>query len=138
MQTFLPYPSFERSAKVLDRQRLGKQRVETMQILKALSGEYSKGWVNHPATKMWRGHEEYLIKYGVAICDEWTGRGYKDTCREKIISLGKNFSKSVYPKWMGNREFHKSHKSNLTRKDEKHYKKFWPSVPSDLEYVWPE
>jgi len=28
MQTFLPYPDFARSAAVLDRQRLGKQRLE--------------------------------------------------------------------------------------------------------------
>ena len=34
MQTFLPYPDFARSAAVLDRQRLGKQRVEVLQILK--------------------------------------------------------------------------------------------------------
>ena len=38
MQTFLPYPSFEESAKVLDWRRLGKQRVEGMQIINAISG----------------------------------------------------------------------------------------------------
>ena len=36
MQTFLPYPDFERSAKVLDNKRLGKQRVEVLQILNVL------------------------------------------------------------------------------------------------------
>ena len=36
MQTFMPYPSFSRSASVLDRQRLCKQRVESLQILDAL------------------------------------------------------------------------------------------------------
>lgn len=30
MQTFLPYPDFVESASVLDRQRLGKQRVEVI------------------------------------------------------------------------------------------------------------
>ena len=39
MQTFLPYASFEESAKVLDRQRLGKQRVECLQIFNALAGD---------------------------------------------------------------------------------------------------
>lgn len=33
MITFLPYPDFEKSAKVLDWRRLGKQRPETKQIL---------------------------------------------------------------------------------------------------------
>lgn len=37
MQTFLPYPDFAESASVLDRQRLGKQRVETLQVMKALT-----------------------------------------------------------------------------------------------------
>lgn len=37
MQTFLPYEDFEQTASVLDRQRLGKQRVETLQLLKALT-----------------------------------------------------------------------------------------------------
>ena len=36
MQTFLPYKSFEESAKVLDWRRLGKQRVEGMQIINAI------------------------------------------------------------------------------------------------------
>ena len=36
MQTFLPFPDFVASARSLDRLRLGKQRVETLQILNAL------------------------------------------------------------------------------------------------------
>jgi hypothetical protein len=38
LQTFLPYPDFAESAAVLDRMRLGKQRVETLQIAQALWG----------------------------------------------------------------------------------------------------
>jgi Pyrimidine dimer DNA glycosylase len=36
MQTFLPYPDFVACARVLDSRRLGKQRVEALQILRAL------------------------------------------------------------------------------------------------------
>ena len=36
MQTFLPYESFEDTAKVLDYRRLGKQRVEGMQIINTI------------------------------------------------------------------------------------------------------
>lgn len=36
MQTFLPYPDYARSARVLDNKRLGKQRVESKQILQVL------------------------------------------------------------------------------------------------------
>ena len=83
MQTFLPYPSFAQSAKCLDSRRLGKQRVETLQLLKALT-EPAYGWQNHPATRMWRGYVPALASYGVTICNEWLSRGYRDTCRDKI------------------------------------------------------
>ena len=59
MQTFLPYKSFRKTALCLDNKRLGKQRVETLQILRALTGYYNQSgaWLNHPAVKMWRGYE---------------------------------------------------------------------------------
>jgi hypothetical protein len=57
MQTFLPYYSFEESAKCLDYRRLGKQRVEVYQIINILEGKNkTNGWVNHPAVKMWIGY----------------------------------------------------------------------------------
>ena len=136
MQTFLPYPSFKRSAKVLDRQRLGKQRVEAYQILLALKGKKS-GWINHPAVKMWKGHENSLAIYGIAVCEEWTGRGYKDTCREKISFLFDAKKKTIHPEWIGKRKFHASHKSNLIRKDRKHYGKHFGKISGKLPYAWP-
>ena len=36
MQTFLPYKDIQKSVKCLDYRRLGKQRVEAMQILKQI------------------------------------------------------------------------------------------------------
>ena len=47
MQTFLAYSSYERSAQVLDDRRLGKQRVECLQILNALK----KGPISCPICK---------------------------------------------------------------------------------------
>lgn len=132
MQTFLPYPDFHESAKVLDMRRLGKQRVETLQILKG-------SWPNHPASRMWKGHMRALAEYGVAICDAWRSRGYRDTCREKILDLAKNYpeNESELPSWIGDEEFHRSHQSNLLRKSESYYRKYFPQVPSDLPYIWP-
>lgn len=140
MQTFLPYESFERSASVLDRQRLGKQRVEGLQIIRALSG-LTKGWVNHPATKMWRGHEWVLSRYTITMCNEWLRRGYKDTCIDKILLLADEHGSAwgdSKPEWLGMRELHVSHRSNLLRKDPVHYGPLFPSIPDNLEYVWPE
>jgi len=137
MQTFLPYPDFRKSAECLDRQRLGKQRVEVMQILKALHD--GGGWSSHPAVKMWRGHEQVLICYGHEICDEWISRGYKDTCKGKILQFRTEFASCTIfaPDWLHTQAFHASHRSNLLRKDPEHYGQFgWTESP-DLEYVWP-
>lgn len=142
MQTFLPYASFEASAKVLDRARLGKQRVEVLQLLnsiKAVAEEKTvKGWVNHPCRKMWQDHVNALVVYGLAVCAEWVSRGYKDTCFAKIEAFYDATKNTDLPAFIGNSEFHKSHKSNLLRKDEKHYRLFWHKTPSTLEYIWPK
>lgn len=138
MQTFLPYEDFLSSAACLDRQRLGKQRVECLQILRTLVGE-SKGWAQHPAVKMWRGHEVSLVDYAMCVCNEWTSRGYKDTCRDKILALGQKIPDltSRRPSWLGWPSFHRSHQSNLLRKDPVHYSNYFKDVPDDLDYVWP-
>lgn len=135
MQTFLPDPSFALSARYLDRQRLGKQRVEVLQLLRALHGE-TKGWANHPAAKMWRGYEQILVQYGISVCGEWIGRGYTDTCLPKIAAYEREVAR-VAPPWLGNFAFHEAHRSNLVRKLPEHYRPLFPGVPDDLPYVWP-
>lgn len=136
MQTFLPLPDFAKSARCLDRQRLGKQRVEVLQILKALLIPNS-GWRNHPATKMWRGYEGSLALYGMEVCFEWRRRGYADTCFAKIDSLFPDGFAAPPPPWLGDHEFHSSHRSNLLRKNFDWYSKFGWTEPIDLPYVWP-
>ena len=138
MQTFLPYSSYEKSAQVLDMRRLGKQRVETLQILNALT-DPNYGWQSHPAVNMWRGYEYELIEYGIAICNEWIARGYKDTCLGKIAEKIDNIPEDNVesPPWIGSMDLHRSHQSNLLRKDPVYYNQFFENVPDDLEYVWP-
>jgi len=139
MQTFLPYESFTESAKVLDMKRLGKQRVETMQIMNAILTP-GHGWKNHPAVKMWRPYLPVLWDYQQAICNEWTSRGYKDTCLEKsraLIAGQENIESNGIPKWLGNRDFHLSHQSNLVRKLPEYYGPLFPDISGDLPYIWP-
>lgn len=138
MQTFVPFPDVYECARVLDRLRLGKQRVEVLQLLKAL-GE-GGGWSKHPAAAMWRGHERALAWYGLAICREWTlVRGYNDTCRGKIADLVCEHQWPVtgWPSWWGDDAVHASHRSNLLRKDPDWYGQFGWTEPHDLGYVWP-
>lgn len=135
MQTFVPYPDMVLSATVLDYRRLGKQRVETYQILRANLG-ITSGWSTHPASRMWASSTSGLIAYGVAMCDEWISRGYKDTTKAKILELGIPDIDDV-PSWWGDGVVHSSHRSNLLRKDVAHYSQFgWTDDPS-ADYVWP-
>ena len=139
MQTFLPYADFKLSARCLDRARLGKQRVECMQIARAIVGE-SGGWKNHPATKMWADHLPALCSYWRAIVDEWKSRGYIDNTHKELERIESEYCvdrlASNMPVWLGNEEFHTSHKSNLIRKKPEHYGMYF-SIDDNLPYVWP-
>lgn len=134
MQTFLPLPDFADAVATLDDKRLGKQRVECLQILKALH-DSTYGWQNHPAVKMWRGHEQALVRYSVETCHAWIARGFKDTCLEKIETFADG-TPSPTPPWV-TQTLCLSHQSNLVRKLPDHYKRHFPDVPPCLPYFWP-
>lgn len=139
MQTFLPYPSFEKSAKCLDYRRLGKQRIEAWQIYLALT-EKNYGWKNHPAVKMWSKYEEALLHYGLSICSEWRNRGFKDSMWIKFYREAfkrANWRPLKLPEFVGDQMFHASHRSNLLRKNYKYYKQFKWKEPRNLPYYWP-
>jgi len=133
MQTFLPYDDFIHSVQVLDYRRLGKQRVETFQVLNVLLERTdTRGWRNHPVTRMWRGYEESLKLYQNITILEWIGRGYKNNMKMEDVDA----NQLVFPEWFGNTDFHRSHRSNLLRKNFNYYSEFFDE-PTDLEYVWP-
>ena len=134
MQTFVPETtSFTSIAQVLDRQRLNKQALEGWQILMTLleldpqgNHRVPKGWVNHPAVKMWRGHEMALYL--------------------RAVQLGIITEASSNPYWISNQEQFKeiasSHRVALLNKDYEWYSQFgWPEdrgyKPETYEYIWP-
>ena len=135
VNTFLPYADFKETAKSLDYRRLGKQRVEAWQILRANLG-VTDGWRNHPAAQMWRGHEGALAQYTLTICDEWISRGYRDNLKPQILELIETFKLTFEKKpwWIGIQEFHTSHQSNLKRKDPTYYTF---DIADSLPYKWP-
>jgi len=157
MQTFAPYDNIQRSMQALDYRRLGKQRVETKQILKTLTipllikaipvhydfaklgitGEqYARGhagWQNHPATLQWVGYETALALYHDLCIEEWVTRGYNNTMPFMLPDC----DKVVMPNWWDDEKFHSSHRSNLLRKDPIFYGKYgWKDDPTQ-EYYWP-
>jgi hypothetical protein len=130
MQTFLPYPDFDRSASVLDRQRLGKQRVEAYQIIKAIT--IGGGWAHHPIVRMWAGFTDALKEYSNAMVEEWIRRGYQNSL--EIYDLDE--FKIAYPSWLGVAEFHASHRAALLAKNYQHYSQYgWTEEPK-IQYIW--
>lgn len=148
VQTFLPFPDFEMSARALDLRRLGKQRVEGLQVLRGLTVP-GYGWRHHPAVKMWTGHAEALGRYTFTCCEVWRESGYADTCAatvaaeleaigvRRVRSQAELEAAGALPSWLGSEEFHRSHRSALVRKDPDLYGPRFPDVPDDLPYVWP-
>ena len=135
MQTFMPSGDYASVAYALDDKRLGKQRVAAYQIIRALTGQ-SKGWIHHPATKMWKGYESALCEYGMQICEEWISRGFKDTLYDEFRKLHDWLPVTGTPWWVSDRALQVTHQSNLLHKDWEHYKNYF-RVPDDLPYLWP-
>jgi len=135
MQTFLPYPDFKKSAACLDNKRLNRQIMEAKIIYDIIiENRTSGGWVNHPATAMWRGYPEALALYINACLDEWKINRKKNHSYEKIpIADEKNVK---MPPWLGGERLHRSHRSNLLRKDA-WYDQFGWTESWDIPYFWP-
>jgi hypothetical protein len=141
MQTFLPYADFAETARVLDPRRLGNQRSEALVILRVLHIP-TYGWQHHPAVRMWRGSELALMAYGRAICEEWVARGHADTVAGKLAEYAPDGrlpsqDEVAMPPWLGDERVHRSHRSQLLRKDPGWYGPRFPDVPDDLPYHWP-
>lgn len=163
MQTFLPYPSYAASLAVLDYRRLGKQRVECKQLLRSMAidgllrpfsnyididalfpevGGFANvvtdkvGWRNHPARKMWEKNPVDLALYHDLSILEWVSRGYQNSMPR--ICILTDDPQDPGPSWLGNEDFHASHRSNLLRKDPEWYGQFGWEEPHDLPYIWPE
>lgn len=134
MNTFLPYPSFQASAKCLDRARLNSQRREAWMILGILKySSTSQGWSRHPATLMWQGYTPALKLYLRAVLIEWVNRGYQNNIPIPLL-VGEVIE---MPWWFGDGRLHSSHRANLLRKDYTHYSKFgWAELPDNV-YFWP-
>src|SRR4051794_23007091 len=145
MQTFLPVAEFDESARLLDSPRLGKQRVETLQVLRALElPEY--GWHSHPVVTMWRGRTPALVAYGLACVRAWRALGHADSTEDLISEFAPEVADAaqdelgaagLLPSWLGDEALHLSHRSSLVRKDPEHYRPLFGDVPDDLPYVWP-
>ena len=133
MQTFLPYSDFVQSAKAIDDKRLGKQILETVQILNALAG--GKGYANHPVTLSWQGYEDALRLYGHTVLREYRARGgvaYADY----ETWFGTPPPDASLPPWIGHECFHRGHRGHMFRKNNKVYAPFEYDGAAPLLYPY--
>jgi hypothetical protein len=162
MQTFIQQTdSFERIALEIDNKRLHKQTLEGWQLLLVLTkldpqNEFRepKGWVNHPVSNMWRGHETLLVSYLAATYFEWEKRGYKSTMLPKIyatydtaVKRGIISGEVTQPLWMADKnkfeQVASTHRVALLYKDYQWYSQFgWKEDegvrPAYYQYLWPD
>lgn len=166
MQTFLT--SYEGdhayTAQTLDNLRLNKQALEGWQILLTLleldpvgNHRTPRGWVNHPAVKLWRNHELALYEYIMTMVKEWHRRGYNSTIGDKATAtIRVAFENALLPDhrfdnrpaWLINSDrlalIVASHRKALLVKNYEHYSQFdWSentytatTIPREYEYVW--
>jgi hypothetical protein len=159
VQTFLPSADFDETAQVLDNKRLHKQALEAWQILMVLTEldpqnnrRVPKGWVNHPAVKMWRDHEGVLYQYILSMVKEWQRRGYKSTIADKATNTITHYINRVFdahtdlPTWMIElsdlERVTATHRQALLAKNYEWYSQFgWPedsgTPTTEYEYYWP-
>lgn len=150
MQVFLPYPDFRQSVACLDKTRLGNQIWRECKTL--LNG----GWKNHPAAKMWANYKPALLCYMYNGIMELHDKKWikadafikltHETLQEIVCNHSHAFDfdhakllPEYNPPFIGNEEFHRSHRLNLLFKNPSHYSKFFtePVPTTKPEYVWP-
>ena len=161
--TLLPYESFSESARVLDRALLSRQRLDGLEIIDALVATPPEASsAVDPGVAMWGGYGIALTTYILACCNEWTGRGYRDGVKSKVLkrvgarlnmspeavegaahqdllALEAEWGNSLHmlPPWLGLDELHTSHQAYLLRKNPGWYRKYGWDVDDSRPLVWP-
>lgn len=141
MQTFLPFPSFKDSIKVIDNKRLWKQYLEAKQLISIIERkEYNEanniiekiGYVNHPAVKMWIKHCNALKLYCNYCLIEHCNRKHEKVDKEKLYRLKE---KAIFPWWIGNKFFHLTHKSRMLHKNLEFYSEQFNLGESEIKRI---
>ena len=136
MQTFLPYPSFARSAACLDKKRCWKQVIEAKGIISILENPEAKSRIrNHPAVRQWKGYIESLkIYFDIFLC--WSMLIHKIKTSLPMINGIDRIEKPPLPPWFGYEPYHASHRARLLEKDPEFYGIYkWRESPGP--YIWP-
>lgn len=135
--TFVTHDDPRETAKLLDRARLGKQRLEAKQIIDILSNVPMKNSTKvssrkHPAIDMWQGHIVALKFYFNCITKRWIKRGYKNTMElydiketKELLTEIETKTPKLFPWWFFCPLLQLSHQCSLYRKNNEYYSKYF-------------
>ncbi len=115
--TWVPYSSYHTCAKCFSDSDLKSMRVRILRVLRALKNERVPHRVNK-RVELWRGFDQSLIRYGIAIALECRRRGFNDTSLEKFQA---EYIQGVWPKpqWVFWEAMQESHRSYLLLRGER-------------------
>lgn len=134
MQIFVPYQSPLECAKALwnDSKRYNKQIIECRQILNAIYG--TKAWANHPVTKMYREHKEWLYNYMMCFS---AYRDFKKGNSKAFMyyCYFDNQANKITPPFL-TEEFCDQHKRRLYTKSKEKYPQFAKYGKSDENWYF--
>jgi len=162
MQTFITNSDSSLGVEALDNKRLNKQLLEARQILNILVSlrndpTATPAWRNHPAVKMWRGHEWQLFRYCTRVAIALQARGIQFTKNydaiTALIDQVDPADTDSLPEWMADPvqldKVITTHRSSLYHKDPVHYAQFkyeadfldsnrdWMLCCDRCNYYWP-
>lgn len=103
-----------------------------------------RGYQNHAAVKMWRGHTRALCAYLLDLTACWRERGYDEpvTAAEYRAVAATSLTDDQRPIWWSTTPLHRQHTASLVNRNPEHYAPIWPGVApiatdgSD-EFLWP-
>ena len=163
VNTFIIVPDIVKTAQLLDTKRLGKQRIEALEIINCLeefdkTGKITSKWGNHPVVKCWMGFTNHLKVYYNIILREWINRGYNNNMEfyqienenlyhivpcnfhnNSIVFCG-TYNYYSFPFWVAFYPFYMSHQASLCRKYPKYYSSLLREELNyflEIGYFWP-
>lgn len=153
LNTWLPYDNYAESADILTDRHIFMQLQDCTKLLYWLTEmplnrrTPSKAQLEHPCVIQWRGYVPSLYDYTLEIMMVAYERSSLTNKQEQISEMAENINildglvsnmKEETPSWLGNEDYHLSHKSNLIRLSRSAYESIWPDVPDNLELIWPK
>ncbi len=126
MQVFIIGTPYE-TAVALDKRRLNKQIIELGQIIDAINARIHTrkkvAWINHPVTKMYQDHIEWLYNYGEVLDLVRLGHTWDNS----YLLQNTNAEAMLKKPYFHCQEFFDQMKRRLYTKDKQYYSQ-WSSL----------